>query len=324
MRTYGSNSIFPPVIKGLLITNIVIFFIQYLFIDNISFGGTPLGEYFIKYLALQPIDGINIFSIGTRANFYPWQLISYQFLHGGFMHLFFNMFALWMFGIELEHLWGSKKFLIYYLLAGIGAGLVQLFVSPLFTPVGPTIGASGSIYGVLLAFGLTFPNRPIFMFPFFIPIPAKIFVLIYAAIEMISGFSGNDGIAHFAHLGGALTGFLLLKYGDRLKIFGSRNVYNNYFGDSDSNRTFPGTGSSRRQEPKVYSIKWQYRSDEPVSASNTGSNVHTPTTKSKIIIDGEEITQEKIDAILDKISRYGYQHLSDREKMILTELSKKL
>src|SRR6202008_2569552 len=139
--------------------------------------------------------------------FYPWQLFTYMFMHGGLMHLLFNMFALWMFGMELENTWGSRKFMLYYLICGVGAGLSNLFIGPLFGPAGPTVGASGAIYGVLIAFGMMFPDRPIFVY-FLLPIRARYFVLIYITLEVYAGITGTaDGIAHFAHLGGAAVGF---------------------------------------------------------------------------------------------------------------------
>ena len=217
MRGIGGFSMFPPTIKTLLIINVAVFLLHHLFFTSFTIGGQSLARYFIEYFALQPISGLENF-FGSGASFYPWQIITYQFMHANLWHIFFNMFALWMFGSELENLWGGTRFLTYYLLCGIGAAIVQLFISPIFSDPAPTIGASGAVYGILLAFGLTFPDRPIFMFPFFIPIPAKFFVLIFAGIELLTGLTSTDGIAHFAHLGGAATGFLLLKFGDRLGI----------------------------------------------------------------------------------------------------------
>ncbi|MFN3306546.1 MAG: rhomboid family intramembrane serine protease, partial [Candidatus Kapaibacteriota bacterium] len=134
--------------------------------------------------------------------------------------MFFNLFALWMFGVELETIWGSRKFLTFYILSGVGAGLFQLFIAPLFSEPLPTIGASGAVFGVLAAFGFTFPNRPVFMFPIFIPIPAKFFVIFYAGLAFLLGVTGSAGnVAHIAHLGGAFTGFILFKFGDQLGIY---------------------------------------------------------------------------------------------------------
>ena len=148
--------------------------------------------------------------------FHLWQLISYAFLHGGPFHLLFNLFALWIFGSRIERAWGSKAFVMYYFVCVIGAALVQLFVSSQAMSSGdiyPTLGASGGVFGLLLAFALTFPNEKLMLlFPPVI-IKAKWFVLIYACVELYAGVTGTlAGIAHFAHLGGMLFGFLLLWY----------------------------------------------------------------------------------------------------------------
>jgi len=142
--------------------------------------------------------------------FFIWQLFTYAFLHGGIFHLFFNMFALWMFGCELERHWGTRVFVKYALVTGIGAGICTVIVSPNLAV--PTIGASGLVYGILLAYGLLFPNRLIYLY-FLFPIKAKYFVLIFGALELYASWSGSsDNIAHLAHLGGMLFGFVYLRY----------------------------------------------------------------------------------------------------------------
>lgn len=323
MQGFSRVSLLPPIIKILLFVNIGIFFVQTLFLDTFHVDGIPLSYYLIKYFALNPLNisdfslvssAVNDPSIGT---FWPWQIITYQFLHGDFWHVAFNMFALWMFGTELESLWGSKRFLTFYILSGIGASIVQLFIASV-----PTIGASGSVFGILLAFGLTFPSRPIFMFPFFIPIPARIFVIIYAGIALISGFGSNDGVAHFAHLGGAVTGWFLLKYGDKLKIY---EFFNKFYPDKnfDKNRGYdPGYKEQNQQQEsaRVFRVNWMNKEKQQESYPEPQSSKSTKTYN----IDGEDITQDKIDAILDKISETGYANLTDKEKYILNELSKKL
>ena len=143
--------------------------------------------------------------------FQPWQLISYAFLHGSFNHLFFNMFALWMFGLPIEKLWGSRKFVEYYVICVIGAGLVQLVVQYISGNVYPTIGASGAVFGLLLAYGVTWPNAKLFLIFFPVPIKAKWFVLIYGGVELIFGVTGAmPQVAHYAHLGGLFFGAGLL------------------------------------------------------------------------------------------------------------------
>lgn len=158
------------------------------------------------------IENLALFPIGSRW-FHSWQTVSYMFLHGGFTHLFFNMFALWMFGRNLEYELGSKRFLIYYMVCGIGAGLIQLLVGMLegVPPNIPTVGASGAIFGILLAFGMLHPNDIIMLVFPPIALKAKWFVVIYGVIELFAGIGGRmDNVAHFAHLGGMLWGFLLL------------------------------------------------------------------------------------------------------------------
>lgn len=176
-----------------------------------------IGIFFIQFAFPQLATILGLVPVLVVRKFYFWQLVTYMFLHGGFLHLIFNMFILWMFGSELEARWGRNKFLRYYFITGIGAGIV--YVLARFNSFIPTIGASGAIFGLLLAFGLTFPNRYVYLY-FFIPIKAKFLVLIFGAIELFAIFSGaRDNIAHFAHLGGLLAGFLYLK------VFSGRGMF---------------------------------------------------------------------------------------------------
>ena len=167
--------------------------------------------------------------------FQPWQLVTYMFVHGGLLHILFNMFALWMFGVEIEERWGSRQFATYYLLCGIGGGVLQIAL-PLvlnilavqrgggigsnFFPL-PVVGASGAVYGVLLAFGFLFPDRLIYIPLLFIPIgiPARMLVVLYAVISIVGGMSGGSGVAHFAHLGGMLVGYIYIKWQQRRRRF---------------------------------------------------------------------------------------------------------
>jgi len=156
----------------------------------------PLG------LALWPLES---------GYFTPWQLLSYAFLHGNFNHLFFNMFAVWMFGTPLEQAWGSQRFTLYYVVCVVGAAVAQLLVQLFEGGIYPTIGASGGVFGLLLAYGAMWPNNRIFLLFFPVPVKAKWFVLIYGGIELLLGFTrAMPGIAHFAHLGGMVFGALLL------------------------------------------------------------------------------------------------------------------
>lgn len=184
-------SVFPPAVKHLLLTNLVFF---------VAISTPFIGDVLFRFAALWPI-GSGLFA--------PWQLVSYMFLHAGFGHLFFNLLALWMFGQSIEQLWGTKRFVIYYFLTGIGAAILHLFIGG---GGAPTIGASGAVYGILLAFGMMFPNRTIMLLFPPIPMQAKYFVLIFGGIELLSGIMRtSSGIAHFAHLGGMLVGFILIK-----------------------------------------------------------------------------------------------------------------
>ena len=196
----------PSIVQILLITNAVAF----------VFLMTDMGQV-IETFALWPLGltGKELFK-GIAPSFHIWQLVTYSFLHGGLFHLLLNMYALWLFGTRIEYAWGSKAFAIYYFVCVLGAGLVQLLVASQTMDEGsiyPTVGASGGVFGLLLAFGLTFPNeRLMLIFPPII-LKAKWFVLIYAAVELYAGVTGTlAGIAHFAHLGGMLFGFLLLLY----------------------------------------------------------------------------------------------------------------
>lgn len=141
--------------------------------------------------------------------FRPYQLVTHMFAHGGFMHILFNMYALWMFGSVLERVWGPKKFLIFYLVCGLAAGLAQMFTMDL---MGSAVGASGAIMGLLAAFAYLFPNVQFYILPFPFPIKAKYMVAIYAAIDLFGGLhpGASDNIAHFAHLGGLVMGFILV------------------------------------------------------------------------------------------------------------------
>lgn len=310
----GGFSFFPPVIKYLLISNVAIFLLQHFFLDSLRMGNTNIGAVFFRLFALQPIfQNLHINSpyIGP---FMPWQLISYMFLHADFTHIFFNMFALWMFGMELENLWGAKRFLIYYLICGLGAALSNLLIAPFFSQVGPTIGASGSIYGILVAFGYLFPNRQIYIY-FLIPIKAKYLVILYMALEIFAVASQSEsGIAHVAHLGGAVVGLIYLLITNRHRL----NLFSDFRGSSSRPSFFENKGSSGTQyKPPSYSDAQKKAYD--AEYKDLGQKDY----KNEIDLKQKEI-QEKIDVILDKLSSSGYQSLTDEEKRILFEESKKL
>jgi membrane associated rhomboid family serine protease len=198
-----SYSLLSPVVKLLLIANGAMFFLE------LSYG-----EQLISALALWPLDQSASLQLEpAQMHFQLFQLVTYSFLHGSVMHLLLNMYALWLFGTRMENVWGSRAFTIYYFVCVIGAGLTQLLVSTLSGGVYPTIGASGGVFGLLLAFGMRFPNEVLMLVFPPVALPAKWFVTIYAAIELWAGVAGTQaGVAHFAHLGGMLFGYLLIQY----------------------------------------------------------------------------------------------------------------
>ena len=189
------QSTIPNVVFALLVINGLVFALQQM---------NP--RFLMINFALWPVGPQN-------SPFGPWQLLTYGFLHGNLYHIFFNMLGLWMFGREIELLMGTRRFLVYYLVCVVGAGVVQLVVAAIQGGVYPTVGASGGLFGILLAFALAFPNRTIMLIFPPIPMKAKYFVLFFGLLSLYLGFSGSaPGIAHFAHLGGMLFGFLLLRY----------------------------------------------------------------------------------------------------------------
>lgn len=238
----GGFSILPPVVKNLLIIN-GLFFLATMAFERLGFDLVKLFGLFIP----------------QSDYFRPHQLITYIFMHGNFEHILFNMFALWMFGSAIENYWGGKRFLIYYMVTGLGAGFIHLGVlewqlASVVSDLGidqfhlvkqeglaileqgqnysneslahlnlilntPTVGASGAVFGLLLAFGMMFPNSEILLY-FLFPIKAKYFVIGYGLIELFSGISNRpgDNVAHFAHLGGMIFGYILIKYWQKRKL----------------------------------------------------------------------------------------------------------
>lgn len=246
MQQYRSGfSSIPPVVKNLIIINVLMLLATY-------------------FMSLRGVDWSNTLGLHffTSENFRPYQIVTHMFMHGGFVHLLFNMFALWMFGRVLETVWGPKRFFIYYFVTGLGAAALHLFVmyleyksligkmspemvdlvlregagyweqgknftDPLMGKLNalintPTVGASGAVFGVLLGFGMLFPNTELMLIFPPIPIKAKYFVIGYGALELFQGLTQSaSDIAHFAHLGGMIFGFLLIKYWNK----NSRNFY---------------------------------------------------------------------------------------------------
>lgn len=189
----------PAGTQILLWTNVAAYLIDALFSGQLS-----------DQLALWPMGS----EVAGGTGFYPWQLFTYAFLHSGIQHIFFNMLGLVMFGGDIERVWGRSRFLTYYFTCVLAAAVTQLLFSWVTNSFYPTVGASGGIFGLLLAFALLFPSRRVVMLLFPVPMPAWLFVTIYGALELFMGVTGSaSGVAHFAHLGGMLGGWLIIRYG---------------------------------------------------------------------------------------------------------------
>ncbi len=262
----------PPVVKSLLLLNIAAFIV-----DSLLHLSPLLGLWYWGYPMFQ-----------------PFQFVTYMFMHAGFTHIFFNMFALWMFGRIMEQVWGGKRFLLYYMVCGIGAGLVQEMgqAAGIISTQAMTIGASGAVYGILLAFGMTFPNERLFIIPFPFPIKAKWFVCLYAGIEILEGISGQDGVAHFAHLGGMLFGLLLIMYWRNAALRKSIHFGENFWSKPSAATTMHVSYNDNYTKDYEYNSRRKARADE-------------------------------IDRILDKVRMGGYQSLTESEKQTLFDESKR-
>lgn len=304
----------PLVTKNLLIINVIAYLLMSM----------------LRSVDLNGVFGLHFL---LAPDFHYYQLFSYMFMHASLQHIFFNMFALWMFGCVVENVWGPKKFLFYYIACGVGAGLfqemaqmVQFYsmavdqypditlaeMSKLVENSGAvlnqwtTVGASGAIYGVLLAFGMIFPEERIFIFPLPIPIKAKWFVMIYAVIEVFAALSSSgDGVAHLAHLGGMVIGFFMIRYWQKNADKASRMKNKSIFGGifSDMGGGLKGNGWKRhgggaRENTDRHNADWDY---------NARQKAH----------------QDEIDRILDKIRRSGYDSLTRDEKQTLFDSSNK-
>lgn len=202
----------PPLTQALLIANGAMFFLQ-----------VATGSQLVIWFALWPMAASPLEAAASGIGFAPWQLVTYSFLHGGLGHLLFNMLALYMFGSEIERLFGPRWYLTYYFVCVVSAGVAQLLVASGAGAFYPTVGASGGVFGLLLAFGMYFPHRTIMLIFPPIPMPAWLFVTLYGGLELYLGVSGTQaGVAHFAHLGGMLGGFLMIQYRRGRPPFGRR------------------------------------------------------------------------------------------------------
>jgi membrane associated rhomboid family serine protease len=261
--SFGFGSPWTPAVKVLIIINVAVFAVQ-------SLVDLP----FSIYLGLVPYQVIHHYMI--------WQLFTYMFLHGGVWHVLFNMFALWMFGPQLERVWGSRGFLKYYFITGVGAALIDVAFN--YSSMAPTIGASGAIFGLLVAYGVLFPDNVILLY-FLIPIKAKYFVAIFAGLELLMEFNSHstDGVAHLAHLGGMAVGFLYLKGGAMLRPLTWRVT------------------QAQHEKKEAKQVKLEVRRLTDMQA------IHS-----------------EVDYLLGRISRVGYENLTPEEKERLEEASRLL
>ena len=299
----------PLITKNLLIINLIAF----LAMLGLRGWGIDLND----------VLGLHFFLAG---NFHVYQLFTYMFMHGGWEHILFNMFALWMFGSAVEYRWGAKRFLFFYIFCGVGAGLLQemaqlgrfymmaydqipqfslsdtmalAYNSRDYLNLLTTVGASGAIYGLLLAFGMMFPNERMFIIPIPVPIKAKWVIVGSIAVEFFSGIGTNsDGVAHMAHLGGMVFGILLI-------LYWRRQVRRTYYGDGGS-RMF----GNMQQRWKTYQNKRNTNQHYTTGNPDWDYNAN------------KRATQEEVDRILDKIKKSGYDSLTKSEKQTLFEQSR--
>ena len=302
----------PPITKNLLIINVL----AYLAAVVMKGSGIDFNEIF----------GLHFF---MADNFHLYQLVTYMFMHGGVTHLFFNMFALWMFGCVIEQTWGSRRFLWYILACGVGAGLFQeaaqfvqyavgglaaynmVNVGGMIIPTSEylnmwvTVGFSGAVYGILLGFGMTYPEERIFIFPLPVPIKGKWFVMLYAAIELFSALStSSDGVAHIAHLGGMAVGYIIIRHW--------RQQYERRQRASSFNgwETWDGYEIRTRESLKDKISAWWKRNMQGGKRHYNQESHYDKAEKNR----KEHEEQEEMDRILEKIKRSGYDSLTDEER----------
>ncbi|MCK4404234.1 MAG: rhomboid family intramembrane serine protease [candidate division Zixibacteria bacterium] len=260
--SFGPGGI-TKAVKYLLLVNVGIFVLEFLW-----------GSELIYLFGLTP---------ALVKKGFIWQLVSYMFLHGGLFHILFNMFVLWMFGCEIERTWGTREFVKYYFITGVGAGLFTFILS--FNSHIPTIGASGAIFGILVAFALMFPNRLIYLY-FIFPVKAKYLVIFFAVIEFLASFRHtSDGIGHFAHLGGMVIGYLYIKSDFRIPAIFRLSTYLTYIRNFRHQRRMKAISRKREKEQKLMG---------------------------------------RVDQILDKINQVGYDNLTKEEKKTLEQASQLL
>ena len=326
----------PPITRNLLFINIIVFMVQLVIQQRTND-------------VLTEIFGLHFF---LASDFRIWQLLTYMFLHGSWSHVLLNMFSLWMFGRIIEGTMGQRRFLIYYLITGVGAGLCQelwqfgeyylsgmhhytmvntgmeLLPMDAFLNQWVTIGASGACYGVLLAFGMTFPNERIMLLFPPIPMKAKYFVIVYALIEAYSAFASNGNVAHFAHLGGMFFGWLyFVRCRRQQRAASSFSGWQHYAGSAAQ----PNSGGSGiMQRIRNAFTRWGAQCENTVremfgkggTQRNQQHKMHTHYTNPDHDYNARKREQQaRIDAILDKVRRSGYASLTEEEKRLLFDHS---
>ncbi len=336
----------PPITKHLLIINVLMF----------------LAKMVCARYGISMDDVLGLHFIGAT-DFRVYQFVTYMFVHGSFEHLFFNMFAVWMFGRIMEQVMGAQRFLLYYMVCGIGAGLsqelaqgIEFYYSGLaaydavtlstgaavpmadYLNEWTTVGASGAVYGVLLAFGMTFPEERMFIIPFPFPIKAKWFVMGYAVIELMSALGHRgDGVAHVAHLGGMLFGLVMLLHwrrhgGSGGRFFGGGSTgyggggtfghyYTPYEDVSESRHSGPTLLQRVRQRLARWRQQWQKRQRHTRAAGGEGA--YDKHADERAYRQRAQEREAEVDRILAKVKKGGYESLTAEEKRTLFDASQR-
>lgn len=285
----------PPVTRKILAANVIVWLISSV-LERVGMDLSGImGLWSWSFSAFGPLN----------YSFHIWQPLTYMFMHAGFWHLFCNMFAVLMFGAAIEQRWGSKRYLIYYIVSGLGAALVQELIWMYFGHGMPavTVGASGAVFGILLAFGWLFPDVKMFLLFVPIPIPARIFVALYALFELSAGIANTagDNIAHFAHLGGMLFGWLLILYWQKRGYSGfAMHQYHSPLWDKIKlwwREHMQGIRTEKKDDPHA-----GYHYQAPVGSAPEGERTSARRRS------------EEVDKLLDKVKMYGYDSLTKEEK----------
>lgn len=294
-----------PVIKVLLIINLVFYAIEW--IAGMMMQTSAGHDWFTAFNALYPIG---------HPEFMPYQYLTYMFIHGGFWHLFFNMWQLMLFGPAIEQIYGPKRTAIFYILCGIGSAVANQICSAIgLIPPALVIGASGAIYGIMAAAAFNFPNVKMFIIPFPFPIKLKWLVAGFAAYDLFQGLASSDGIAHFAHLGGLVVGLIILFIWKSMDS--RRRSSGNYWTSSSSSsryNSYDKDGSSFAEK-----VKGAFKSKPKMTVvKNAGDRKDDYEYNER-----KKAHNDEIDRILDKVRQGGFENLTEDEKRTLFDASKR-